>query len=118
MKQTKFNRVYIVKARLNVVENSLMKKKMAAANINSTSEFLRQLIIYGNVYKFDNFKISKSLDGVSEELNRIGVNINQIAKRANTNSLYKEDLKEILKAQENIINIYKEILKSLAKLGC
>ncbi|WP_155964051.1 plasmid mobilization protein [Streptococcus ruminantium] len=61
-------------------ENQSIKKKMVEVGLNNFSNFARLMLLNGEV-KVVNF------DGVIElrkEINSIGVNINQIAKVANT----------------------------------
>ncbi len=51
------------------------------------------------------------------QLRKIGININQIAKRINeTNSIYREDIRDVQNKQEEIWQLLKSLLSRLKKL--
>lgn len=73
-------------------EHLAIKEKMRAAGKTSLNDYLVQMGVDGFVLiqDFDN------LVTLSQEINKIGVNINQIAHKVNTDNLImNEDLKDI-----------------------
>ncbi len=118
--RTKFNREYIVKTRLNFVENEILKKKMKISGIDSVSDFLRQAILYARVYNKSNLSFTNELNNISEGISKYGVNINQIAKRVNSTNaaaLYSDDIEEIKKSLGELIKLHIEFSAKLSKLG-
>ena len=72
--------------------------------------YLRKMAIDGYVINFDTTDIKT----FSKELQKIGRNINQIAKRVNsTNSIYREDIEEIRERQKEIWLLQRRILLNL-----
>ncbi len=72
--------------------------------------YLRKMAIDGYVINFDTTDIKT----FSKELQKIGRNINQIAKRVNsTNSIYREDMEEIRERQKEIWLLQRRILLNL-----
>ncbi|HEM5057360.1 plasmid mobilization protein [Streptococcus suis] len=62
-------------------ENRFIKQKMEEVGIVNFSQFAREMLIFGEVKKIDFDKLKQ----LRLEINRIGVNVNQIAKRVNEN---------------------------------
>ena len=90
-------------------EYSAIKEKMALAGKTSLNDYLVQMGTGGFVLiqDFDN------LIEVSRKINKIGVNINQIAHKINTDNLVlKEDLRDI---KEMITNIEQLIFDTFNK---
>lgn len=79
-------------------EMELLKKNMEKAGIKNRSAYIRKMSIDGVIINTD-LKILKDL---SNEINKIGTNINQVAKHLNEmHNISKEDvesLKEMLKS--------------------
>jgi len=79
-------------------EMELLKKNMEKAGIKNRSAYIRKMSIDGVIINTD-LKILKDL---SNEINKIGTNINQVAKHLNEmQNISKEDvesLKEMLKS--------------------
>lgn len=75
-------------------EKAEIINKMNSIGMNNIGEFVRLMLRYGSVYKFD----ANALNDFNYEINRIGNNINQIAKKVNqTGRVYQKDLDEINK---------------------
>lgn len=88
-------------------EKYILDNKVKVSGMNSTSAYLRNLIIYGYVYDVD----YQYLRDYSTELSRIGNLLNQIAKRANTTGhIYPEDLKEVKELMEKIWHTHESML--------
>lgn len=102
------NRVRKKKLSLRVTENELkiIDKKAEVACL-SRNAYLIKMAIEGYVIVQD----LENMRDVTNEINKIGVNINQIAKHINTtNNIYKSDMKEINKQLEEIYKIVEKLL--------
>lgn len=83
--------------RLTNEELKLFNQLYEKSKYTSKETFIRQSILNTVLI----IKDYKYLDGVTEEINKIGVNINQIAKFANSNGgIYKGQI-EMLKKEMN-----------------
>lgn len=89
-------------------KSSFLIKK--AAGIKNLSAYMRKISIDGKIEIHD-------MSGIKEmnyNLRKIGLNINQIAKRINeTNTVFREDIRDIQNKQEEIWLIQKYILSKL-----
>ena len=73
-------------------EKNLIEEKMKLIPIRNMAAYLRKIAIDGYVIQVDYTDIK----AMTAEIQKIGVNVNQIAKRVNsTGSVYKEDIEEI-----------------------
>ena len=73
-------------------ELDLIKQKMAQMGTDNMSAYLRKMAIDGYIIQIDHADIK----AMTAEIQKIGVNVNQIAKRVNaTGSVYQEDIEEI-----------------------
>lgn len=80
-------------------EKNDILQKMEKAKMTNLNEFVRRALSTSEIINLD----LKKLQDLTYELNKIGTNINQIAKVANqTNSIYKNDLDEIKKYLKGI----------------
>lgn len=84
-------------------EETLLYEKMKVAGIKNKSAYLRKMALDGYVIKQD----FSSVKAVVNELSRIGNNLNQIAKIANTyGDVYVSELKSI---REGIDKIWQQL---------
>lgn len=91
-------------------EKILIQEKMKQLGTSQIGAYLRKMAIDGYVINFDTTDIKT----FSKELQKIGRNINQIAKRVNsTNSIYREDMEEIRERQKEIWLLQRRILLNL-----
>ncbi len=82
-------------------ELAMIKYKMTKAGIKNQSEYLRQMAVYGKTVNLD----FSDLRPIYNELNKIGVNLNQIARIANTTgTLYRNDIADIRDKIQMVIN--------------
>ena len=73
-------------------EKNLIEEKMKLIPTRNMAAYLRKIAIDGYVIQVDYTDIK----AMTAEIQKIGVNVNQIAKRINsTGSVYKEDIEEI-----------------------
>lgn len=85
-------------------EKAEIKNKMESIGMDNIGAFVRLMMKYGEVYHFD----VATMQSLTYEVNKIGVNINQIAKKVNqTDNVQKKELEEInekLRYIENFVN--------------
>ena len=73
-------------------ERALIEQKMKLVPTRNMAAYLRKFAIDGYIIQTDHSDIK----AMTAEIQKIGVNINQIAKRVNaTSSVYQEDIEEI-----------------------
>ena len=88
-----------IKFRVTEEECGLIEEKMKQVPTSNMEAYLRKMAIDGYIIQIDHSDIKK----MTAELQKIGVNINQIAKRANaTGNMYQEDIEEIKGALKEI----------------
>ena len=88
-----------IKFRVTKEERSLIEQKMKQVPTSNMEAYLRKMAIDGYIIQIDHNDIKE----MTAELQKIGVNINQIAKRANaTGNVYQEDIEEIKGALKEI----------------
>jgi hypothetical protein len=95
------------KLRLSDDEMRLLNEKWKLSGLPSRNAYLRQLIIYGFVYDID----YADLREYNTALSRIGNNLNQIARKVNTNGeATAADIKEAKEIMEKIWLTQKSML--------
>ena len=73
-------------------ERELIELKMVLLHTKNFSAYARKMLIDGYIVNMDTTDIRAQ----TAEIQKIGVNVNQIAKRVNsTGSVYQEDIEEI-----------------------
>ena len=78
-----------IKFRVTEEERNLIEEKMKQVPTRNMETYLRKMAIDGYIIQVDHSDIKK----MTAELQKIGVNINQIANRVNsTGVIYKEDI--------------------------
>ena len=88
-----------IKFRVTEEERTLIEEKMKQVPTGNMEAYLRKMAIDGYIIQIDHSDIKN----MTAELQKIGVNINQIAKRANaTGNVYQEDIEEIKRALKEI----------------
>lgn len=93
-------------------EKAFIYSKMEAAKIKNLSAYLRKIAIDGKI----EIKDLSELKNMNYNLHKIGVNINQIAKRINeTNAVYRSDIQDVMKKQNEIWELQKEIISRIIK---
>ena len=96
-------------------ESEYFKNFKEKTQISNYSDFVLHLLTHFKIYVVD----TKPLLKVANEINKIGINVNQIAKIANTTgNLYKneiEELKERIIKTENIIQSVFEVFTAAEK---
>lgn len=119
-KYSRYNKTITVKARVNAIEYAILKKKMEIAKMTNVSEFLRQLILIGKVYTFDATELARIIGKTNEGVSKIGINVNQIAKRINSTDakeLYADDISEIKNEFDELMKLVIETNQKLTEIG-
>ena len=81
-----------IKFRVTEAERDLILEKMKLVPTRNMAAYLRKIAIDGYIIQVDHTDIK----AMTAEIQKIGVNVNQIAKRVNsTGSVYQEDIEEI-----------------------
>lgn len=88
-------------------ERKLIRQKMILSKTRNMGAYLRKMAIDGYIINTDTAPIKQ----VYEEMHKIGVNINQIAKRINeTGRIYADDMNEIKRAMEEVWRLERRLL--------
>ena len=81
-----------IKFRVTEEERAFIEQKMQLVPTRNMEAYLRKMAIDGYISQIDHADIK----AMTAEIQNIGVNVNQIAKRVNaTGSVYQEDIEEI-----------------------
>ena len=98
-----------IKFRVTEAERDLIYEKMRQCQTNNLAAYLRKIAIEGYVINTD-YSVLKA---VCAEMQKIGINVNQIAKRVNSTSrIYEQDINEI---QRGIAEIWRLLKLSLSR---
>lgn len=101
--------------RVTEEERALIEEKMQQIPTLNLSAYARKILIDGYIITLD----LQEVKGHTAQLQKIGVNINQIAKRINeTERIYADDMDEIKRAMEEVWRLERRLLlqfKSLMK---
>lgn len=105
-KNEKRNRAIPIQFYVNEDENRKILENVSKSKLDK-SKYLRAMAIDGEIKNID----LSYLDNLTMEINKIGVNINQIAKRVNeSNTIYISEIKELKLLMEEINNkIYEKM---------
>ncbi len=106
------NRKRNIQIKFNVTEEerNLIKQKMALLPTQRIGAYMRKMAIDGLIIYIDTSNIKE----MNKELQAIGKNINQIAKRVNSvSNIYDEDITEIKERLQEVWQLQRRILLSL-----
>ena len=93
--------------RVTEEERALIEEKMRQIPTLNLSAYARKMLIDGYIITLD----LQEVKGHTAQLQKIGVNINQIAKRINeTGRIYADDMDEIKLAMEEIWRLERRLL--------
>lgn len=88
--------------RVTEEEKKLIRKKMLLSRTKNMEAYLRKMAIDGYIINTDVTPLKQQY----EEMHKIGVNINQIAKKVNTTGdLFPEEMKELKEMVKEIWHI-------------
>ena len=101
--------------RVTEEERALIEEKMQQIPTLNLSAYARKMLIVGYIIMLD----LQEVNGHTAQLQKIGVNVNQIAKRINeTGQIYADDMDEIKRVMEEVWRLERRLLlqfKGLAK---
>ena len=110
-----YKRTYSLDIKLSPFEKDLIENKYSQAGFNSMSSYVRNCIFDGTEERIDNYLTEKFNFKILQqpfltELNRIGSNTNQLAKKVNSNKFFTKEEKNTINNQlENLIDEMKSI---------
>ena len=88
-------------------ERALIQQKMAQLHTKNFSAYARKMLIDGYIITLD----LQEVKGHTAQLQKIGVNVNQIAKRINeTGRIYADDMDEIKRVVEEVWRLERRLL--------
>jgi len=91
-------------------EKALIQKKMQQLGTDNFSRYARKMLIDGYVIRVD----LSEFQTLASELNKIGVNINQIAKTVNaTGTIFGDDMQQLKEMMDEIWRLLKSSLSGL-----
>ena len=106
---TNRTRKIVLRVPVTPEERELIRQKMALLHTRNFSAYARKMLIDGYVVHIDTTDIRAQ----TAELQKIGVNVNQIARRLNSmGSLYTQDVANIKGALAQIWQLQRYILSS------
>lgn len=112
MKKAKELREIEIKVRVTESEDEIIKEKAKKLGKNK-ARYIREAAQNAFVLNLD----TKGLDSLAYEINKIGININQIAHQANIfGEPYKSDIKYLKEKQEHIEEILIKYYETYLKL--
>ena len=106
---TNRTRKIVLRVPVTPEERELIRQKMALLHTRNFSAYARKMLIDGYVVQIDTTDIRAQ----TAELQKIGVNINQIVRRLNSmGPLYTQDVEDIKGALAQIWQLQRYILSS------
>ena len=106
---TNRTRKIVLRVPVTPEEQELIRQKMALLHTRNFSAYARKMLIDGYVVHIDTTDIRAQ----TAELQKIGVNVNQIARRINsTGTVYAQDIEDIKGALAKIWQLQRYILSS------
>ena len=106
----KTDMIYI---RVTPVERKRIEAKMAELGIHNMSAYIRKMALDGLCIHLD----LKDIRSLTEQIARIGNNLNQYAKRANeSGNIYAGDIANLQKRFEEILEVERRIFLKLSAI--
>ena len=102
-------RKFVLRVPVTPEERALIQEKMAQLGTKNFSAYARTMLIDGYIIHMD----TRDIRAQTAELQKIGVNVNQIARRINsTGTVYAQDVEDIKGALAQIWQLQRYILSS------
>ena len=96
--------------RVSEEESKMIDEKMKEAGMVDFSNYARKMLIDGQIIIISNFEI-QAIRAVSVELSKIGNNINQIARIANSSKkVFNAEIVELREKQREISTLLRSII--------
>jgi len=97
----------MIRFRVTEAERDFIFDKMRLLNTNNIAAYMRKMAIDGYAVNTD----YSDLKAVAAEMQKIGININQIARRVNmTSRIYEQDIDEMKRGIDEIWRLLKSSL--------
>lgn len=104
----------VLKVMLTKKEKEALLKKIKLAGMTNMSEFVRAALTSVTVVNLD----TNGLKEFTYQIERLGINVNQIAKHANTTgNLYKNEIEDIRNSMASLRRLPDEIYTAIKKTG-
>lgn len=111
--ETRKRNVQII-IRVTEEERALIEEKMQQIPTLNLSAYARKMLIDGYIITLD----LQEIKGHTAQLQKIGVNVNQIAKRINeTGQIYADDMDEIKHVMEEVWRLERRLLLQFKNLS-
>lgn len=102
-----WKRNVLIIIRVTEEERALIEKKIQQIPTFNLSSYARKMLINGYIIMLD----LQEVKGHTAQLQKIGVNVNQIAKRINeTGQIYADDMDEIKRVMEEVWRLERRLL--------
>ena len=102
-------RKIVLRVPVTAEEQALIQQKMALLHTANFSAYARKMLIDGYIVNVD----TSDIRAQTAEIQKIGVNVNQIARRVNsTGTVYAQDMEDIKGALAEIWQLQRYILSS------
>lgn len=99
--------------RVTEEERALIEEKMQQIPTFNLPSYARKMLIDGYIIMLD----LQEVKGHTAQLQKIGVNVNQIAKRINeTGQIYADDMDEIKRVMEEVWRLERQLLLQFKNL--
>ena len=107
-----------IKFRVTEAERDLILEKMKLVPTRNMAAYLRKIAIDGYIIQIDHADIK----AMTAEIQKIGVNVNQIARRVNaTGNAYQEDIRAAVAGEkwavEKVVDCYKDEIDRLSTVA-
>lgn len=99
--------------RLSTEAFDAAQRQAAAKTGGNVSAYIRLLIASESVSTDPEVKIR--LDGIRREINMIGININQLAKKGNGSWLTNSEVEQLFDQQSRVMEIFKKYIEELER---
>lgn len=94
-------------------ERKIIRQRMYLSHTKNQSAYLRKMAMDGCIINVDTEYLKKQF----EEMHKIGINVNQLAKHANTTGeFYQQDMKNLQKMIQDLWKILKRNAENLTEL--
>lgn len=91
--------------RVTLAERQMIKDRIMKSGCSEEGEYLRRMAIDGYIFHLDNSDLKQLI----YEVNKIGVNINQIAHKINKeNVVYQTDMDEIKEQMDKVWRLLRQ----------
>lgn len=95
-------------------EREIIQKRMQELGTNNFSLYARKMLIDGYIVHVD----LTEFQSLANEVNKVGVNINQIARTANTSGvIFGDDMNQLKEMMDEIWRLLKSFLSGLLSKG-